>query len=121
MKKNNLDEMRSVKSDASDLFVSRERGKIYDFMCKEINKDWYGRFVWDIAIVEAIDIVQSDHILWEDVEVKTWKFYITCESSRWSKLYRKYIPKKVLQLFADILEKANAEGKYRTYKKYKYC
>lgn len=97
------------------IFQWRKRGAIYDNIKNNTERDDYWKYVGEIAIVEKKICKQSPHLLEEDKIEWTWQYYITCETSRWSRLYRKYIPKKVLPLFMDILEIANAKWVYRNY------
>lgn len=110
-----MQDIRNIKSWLW-IYQHRKRGDIYDDIKQQIARDNYWKCVWDVAIIEKKNILRSDHLLDDDIEIKTWEFYITVESSRGSKLFRKYIPKKVLPLFVDIIDKANADWKYRSYK-----
>lgn len=110
MTKEKIKEIRNVVSSKSDIYMSWKWWDIYDDLLRRVDSEDYGKNVGDVAIVQKKKLLEDDKL------EPTGEFYITCESSRWSRLYRKYIPKKILPLFEDLIDKANAEGFYRTYK-----
>lgn len=116
MTKEKIKEIRNVVSSKSDIYMSWKWWDIHDDLLRRVDSEDYGKNVGDVAIVQKMNIKQSKKLLEDDKLEPTGEFYITCESSRWSRLYRKYIPKKILPLFEDLIDKANAEGFYRTYK-----
>lgn len=120
MKKFDEKKIRELKSSKSDIFMWWKWGDVYDYMKKHIEREDYWKYVGEIAIIEMENIIQSNHLLEDDIRERSGIFYIVCESSRGSKLYEKYIPQKVLPLFKDILDKANAKGVYRKYEKVRY-
>lgn len=108
-------QIREIRSSDSHIYCKWKRGDIYDEVVKKINKEDYGKNVWDVAIIQEKKEVKWKHLL-DDLEYEnTWRYFIVCESSRWNYLYKKQIPSKVLPLFNDILDKATATWKYRTY------
>ena len=115
-----MEDLKEKISSKTDIFCKWKWGDIYESINKKVKEENYGKNVWDVAIKELINITSSWHLLEEDKEEKTGKFYIVVESSRGTSLYKKLIPNKIMPLFKDLIPLTDIEGVYRSYKLYKY-
>ena len=107
--------IRNIFSSESHIYMWWKWWDIYDEINRKINREDYGKSVWDVAIIEEKKEIQWIHLLDDIIYKPTWNYFIVCETSRGTYLHKKYIPKKILPLFSDILEKANAKWKYMKY------